>query len=208
MNASTERLLWMAEKGDSDAFGQLLETHRGRLERLVALRLDLRLRARFAPGEVAQAILVEGLHRRGDYFRGGRPPIYVWLREIALGRLGDLHHSHLPFVPGLLEDALAKGVDWQQILSVRVPDIDPRNLSHLNHRQRQRRVSAALAELRTPDREILAMRHLDQLSTRELSALLNVTSLAAIGRYRRALSRLYIIARRMLLAEPASESAY
>ena len=95
MKAPTERLQDRAQQGDVDAFQQLLDVHRTLLEQLITSRMDLRLRARFVPGEVVQAILEEGLHRRADYFSGSSVPIYVWLREIAMQQLECLHRNHL-----------------------------------------------------------------------------------------------------------------
>lgn len=207
MRAPTERLLWMAEKGDADAFQQLLERHRDRLVRLVSLRLDLRLRARFVPDDVAQGVMAEGLHRRSDYFTADALPIYVWLREIAVQRLSDLHRVHLPFAPRVPEELLAKSVDWHYIFAMHTPEVDAGSISQLNHRQRQRGVRSAIAELCTADREMLVLRHLEKLSTVELSAMLKITSSAAIARYRRALDRLCINASRILFDVHASEAA-
>ena len=99
MKAPSERLQDRAQQGDADAFQQLLDVHRTLLEKLISSRMDLRLRARFVPSEIVQAILVEGLHRRADYFSGGNIPIYVWLRKIAMQQLECLHRNHLLTAP-------------------------------------------------------------------------------------------------------------
>jgi len=49
-----------ARAGDKTAFGELLERFRPRLERLIELRLDRRLRQRLDPADVMQDLFVRG----------------------------------------------------------------------------------------------------------------------------------------------------
>src|SRR4029077_18395091 len=65
----TEQLLDAAAHGDDLARGQLLERHRPRLRRMVAVRLDRRLAARVDPSDVVQETLAEAAAKLNDYLR-------------------------------------------------------------------------------------------------------------------------------------------
>ena len=54
----------------------------------------------------------------------------------------------------------------------------------------RKRVRTAMAQLAEDDREVLVLRHLEQLSTREIAAILEIAEWAARRRQRRALERL------------------
>jgi RNA polymerase sigma-70 factor (ECF subfamily) len=57
-NEHTEVLLRRATSGDEGAMAELLQMHRGRLKRMVAVRMDRRIRARTDPSDVVQDALL------------------------------------------------------------------------------------------------------------------------------------------------------
>jgi RNA polymerase sigma-70 factor (ECF subfamily) len=63
------------------------------------------------------------------------------------------------------------------------------------------RVREALDGLEPADREVLALRHFEELSNREVAALLGIRTAAASKRYVRALERLKEIMGRLLESE-------
>src|SRR5436309_11692394 len=91
----TEELLDAVSRGDVKARGQLLERHRPRLRRMVAIRFDRRLAARVDPSDVVQESLAEAAARLSDYVRTRPLPFYPWLRRIAADRLADAGRRHL-----------------------------------------------------------------------------------------------------------------
>src|SRR5947207_13376789 len=91
----TEQLLERAASGDRAAVGPLLERHRDRLRRMVAVRLDRRLAARADPSEVVQEALAEAGRRLPDYLKERPLPFYPWLRQLAAERLRELGRRHL-----------------------------------------------------------------------------------------------------------------
>src|SRR6266446_3301029 len=91
----TDQLLERAGHGDPSATGQLLERHRDRLRRMVAVRLDRRLAARVDPSDVVQEALAEAAGKLSHYLRERPLPFYPWLRRIAWERLVKLHRRHL-----------------------------------------------------------------------------------------------------------------
>lgn len=76
----TEQLLHQAAEGDQAARGRLLERHRQRLERMIALRMDRRLAARVDPADVLQETMAEAVQRLPRYLRDRPIPFYPWLR--------------------------------------------------------------------------------------------------------------------------------
>src|SRR5437763_122071 len=90
----TGELLDRSARGDPSAPGQLLERHRGRLRRMVAVRLDRRLAARADPSDVVQEALAEAARRLPEYLSGRPLPFYPWLRQLAWDRLRELGRHH------------------------------------------------------------------------------------------------------------------
>jgi RNA polymerase sigma-70 factor (ECF subfamily) len=190
----TEQLLELAAAGDPDARGRLLQRHRQRLRKLVALRLDRRLAARADASDVVQDSLVEADRRLGDFMRQRQVPFYVWLRQLTLERLTDLYRLHLR--------AQKRSVRREEISVSHLPDESLLELAQrlvargsspdarLAREDLNRRVRALLAGLPQRDREVLAMRHLEQLSVAEIAAALGLSEGAVKVRHVRALERL------------------
>ena len=89
----TDVLLDAAAGGDAAARGRLLERHRARLRRMLALRLDRRLAARVDPSDLVQETLAEADKRLDAYLRDRPLPFYPWLRQIAGNRLADARRA-------------------------------------------------------------------------------------------------------------------
>jgi RNA polymerase sigma-70 factor (ECF subfamily) len=189
----TERLLIRAAAGDVVARGALLVRHRDRLRRMVAVRLDSRLAARVDPSDVVQETLAEADRRLNDYLRDQPLPFYPWLRQLAGERLGAEYRRHV---------RAARRSVGREVPAVELPEgsvlaLADRLLdrgtgpSEAARRQEQRdRVRRALAELPAAEREVLALRYLEELSAREVGAILGIGEEAAKKRALRALKRL------------------
>src|SRR5438477_511720 len=91
----TEQLLARVARGDDSARGLLLQRHRARLRRMIALRLDPRLRARVDPSDVLQESLAEADQKLSDYARRRPLPFYPWLRQLAWECMTRLHRRHI-----------------------------------------------------------------------------------------------------------------
>jgi RNA polymerase sigma-70 factor (ECF subfamily) len=82
----TDELVQRSAGGDNEARVQLLARHRGRLRRMIGVRLDRRLSARIDPSDVVQEVLMEAHNKLDDYLRNQPLPFYPWLRQIAWQR--------------------------------------------------------------------------------------------------------------------------
>src|SRR6185312_14360459 len=92
---NTEGLIERARRGDDDARQRLLEGHRARLRRVIAVRLDRRLLARLDPSDVVQDALVAAASGLDAYLRDRPLPFFAWLRQFAWERMIELHRRHV-----------------------------------------------------------------------------------------------------------------
>jgi RNA polymerase sigma-70 factor (ECF subfamily) len=204
LDSVTEQLLQKAIAGSADACGELLERHRQRLERMIDVRMDRRLAARLDAADVVQDALAEAVQRLSEYWRERSLPFYPWLRQLAWDRLAELHRRHV----GARKRTVLREERWEPEL----PDESAAQLAdrlagrttspsaRLARAEECERVRLALTRLSGPDREVLVLRHLEQLSLVEIAAVLGVTENTAGRRHLRALERL-----RTLLSEPPGE---
>jgi RNA polymerase sigma-70 factor (ECF subfamily) len=200
----TEELVERARGGDPEARQLLLTCHRQRLRQMVALRMDRRLRARVDPSDVVQEALLDAAQELSDYLRQRPLPFYPWLRQLAWDRLLELHRRHLY--------AQKRSVRLEDPEALALPDESAVQLvqrllaggsspsERLLREELRGRVQAALAQLSPRDREVLVLRHLEQLTTHETAAVLGITPGAVKTRHLRALERL-----RSLLGDDLAE---
>jgi RNA polymerase sigma-70 factor (ECF subfamily) len=190
----TEELLAQAAAGDATARDGLLARHRDRLCKMIACRLDRRLAARIDPSDVVQEVLAEANDKLERYLRERPLPFYPWLRELASERLITLHRRHVKAAkrsvrreePGLLalpDESLADLAE-RLVTSATSPS------QRVARQERRQLVQQALARLPERDREVLVLRHLEQLSVEDTAAVLGIGPGAVKMRHVRALERL------------------
>ena len=92
---SSAELLRRAGAGDANALAEMFSRYRGRLRRMVRLRLDRRLQGRVDPSDVLQEAQLEILRRAAEYAADPRIPLFLWLRLITCQHLMALHRRHL-----------------------------------------------------------------------------------------------------------------
>jgi RNA polymerase sigma-70 factor (ECF subfamily) len=189
-SAETCGLLDQVARGDRQALERLLGHYRPGLCAFVEARLDLRLRARIDPSDVVQEAQLEVV-RRMDDFLGRRPmPFHLWVRKTTYERLLNLRRDH--------RKRARRSVDREEALPERSSLLLARPLlaggpspsQQLAARELADRVSRAVAGLAEADREILLMRHAEELLYEEIACLLEIEPAAARKRYGRALLRL------------------
>jgi RNA polymerase sigma-70 factor (ECF subfamily) len=204
-DSRTNELLEKASHGDAAARERLLVRYRNRLRRMVALRMDRRLAARIDASDVVQEAMIEASSRLSDYLRLRPLPFYPWLRQLAWERLIELHRRHIQAKkrtvskeePGVL--ALPEDSALELVARLAAADESPSAI--FLREEMQARIHAALAQLVAHDREILVLRHLEQLSTSDTAAVLGLTESGVKSRHVRALERL----RRLLEAEKEAD---
>ncbi|MGC1272823.1 MAG: sigma-70 family RNA polymerase sigma factor [Planctomycetaceae bacterium] len=177
--------------GDDDAIGTLLDRQRGRLLRMIAVRMDPRLAARLDPSDIVQEVLIEAAGRLPDFARSRPLPLYRWLRQLGFDRLVELHRRHVRTQKRAVGRETVPLPDRSSILLAnRLIDTGTGPGGKLLRKELRERVRAALDLLDPDDREILVMRHIEQLSVAEIAALLGVSQGAVKMRRLRAIERL------------------
>jgi RNA polymerase sigma-70 factor (ECF subfamily) len=189
----TEELIRRAASGDREAGDGLLARHRDRLRQMVAMRMDKRLAARIDPSDIVQEALTEASQKLPDYLRQQRLPFYPWLRQLAWERLIGEHRRHI--------GAKARSVTREEHDEMVLPDHSAVQLAarllasgtspsvRLMRKELRAKVQQMLSQLSRPDREVLVLRYLEQLSTAETAAVLGLTADGVKSRQRRALER-------------------
>jgi RNA polymerase sigma-70 factor (ECF subfamily) len=190
----TDQLLEQASRGDRSARHRLLERHRQRLRKMVAVHLDRRLAGRIDPSDVVQEALADAAGRLSDYLRQRPLPFYPWLRQLAWDRLIELHRRHVEAGKRTVsreESSILNLPDESAVeLAARLLDMRSSPSEHLLRKELRNRVQQALGQLRPRDREILVLRHLEQLTTAEIAGVLGLGEAAVKSRHLRALQRL------------------
>jgi RNA polymerase sigma-70 factor, ECF subfamily len=190
---STHALITLAGQGDDDAQRELLERYRDYLRRMVASRLDRRLAPRLDPSDIVQETLAEAAERMGDYLRNQTLTFFAWLRLIAGEHIRDAHRRHLFAQRRSItrESRVPEFTDESTVDLVRqlmAHDTSPSN--RLVRQERCDQVKEAMATLSPLDREALAMRYVERLSTAEMAEALGINEGAAKARHLRAVIRL------------------
>src|SRR5262245_1498919 len=93
--SETTQLIEQAVRGEQRALGGVLGRHRGRLRRMVALRLDRRLQERVDPSDVIQEACLDAARRLPEYQQNPTMPFFLWLRLLTGQRLVDEQRRHL-----------------------------------------------------------------------------------------------------------------
>jgi RNA polymerase sigma-70 factor (ECF subfamily) len=187
-------LIRRAGAGDRGAREQLLAHHRARLRQMVAVRMDRRLLRRVDPSDVVQEALADACLRLSEYLQQRPLPFYPWLRQLAWLRLVDLHRQHVRAQKRsvLREEGQSLPLPGDSVVQL-ADRLLSKGLSpsgHMELNELRQRVHQALARLSPRDREVVVMRHLEQLSMAEIAAVLGITEGAVKVRHLRALQRL------------------
>lgn len=194
-STSNDLLVERLRRGDPQALAKLFSLHRERLKRIVQLRMDRRLQGRTDPSDVIQEVYIDAHQRVRHYLEKPQMPFFLWLREVAMQRLVDVHRRHLE---AQMRDARREvSINRDDFSVITSASMAEQLVGHLTSpSQRVARaeliehVEAALEGMSPIDREILALRHFEELTNNDIAQVLGITKAAASNRYVRALARL------------------
>jgi RNA polymerase sigma-70 factor (ECF subfamily) len=193
--SETERLLGLAAAGDQAAWAALLTPHEPKLRRVIAFRLDQRLQGRVDAADVLQETYLEAWEHLADYRRQPPVPFFLWLRGVAGNKLRELHRHHLgarmrdagrevSLYHGTLPETTSAALAAQLLGRLTRPS------EAAVRAEMKLRLREAINGMDPLDREVLALRHFEQLSPAEAAQVLGIKEKAAGMRYVRALRRL------------------
>jgi RNA polymerase sigma-70 factor (ECF subfamily) len=181
--------------GDGQALAELFGGFRERLRQVVRLRMDPRLAGRIDASDVLQEAYLDVSQRFAEYAAAPEMPVYLWMRFLTAQRLAILHRHHLgtrqrdagrevplnrPAGPAASSASLA------QFLLGRSASISRAAI----RAEMQAKLREALDSMDPVDREVLVLRHFEELTNAETAAVLGLQKTAASNRYVRALKRL------------------
>jgi RNA polymerase sigma-70 factor (ECF subfamily) len=197
-NLDDEPLIRRAAGGDDGSLAELFSRYRKRLRRMVRLRLDRRLQGRVDASDVIQEAYLDVAQQLPHYLVKREMSFFLWLRLVAGQRLMRIHREHLG---AAMRDAgrevsLYKGA-MPQASSV---SLAAQLLGHytpasqaVSRAEIQIQIQTALNDMEPIDREIIALRHFEELTNAEVAEVLGLESSTASKRYIRALKRLQIM---------------
>jgi len=194
-NQRDDDLLARLEAGDERVVNELFTRYRERLRQMVRLRLDRRLQGRIDASDVLQEAYLEVARRAREYIARPTMPPFLWMRFLTAQKLLELHRHHLG---ARMRDAAqelslchratpqASSVSLAEMLLGRLtsPTLAARRA------EMQQKLQEVINSLDPLDREVVALRHFEELSNSEVAQVLGLSKTAASNRYIRALARL------------------
>lgn len=174
--------------GDREALAHAFLAHRPRLARIIEFRLDARLAARVSTEDVLQESFLQAsdrcTHLKGDTAAA----VFLWLRLIVLQTMTNLYRRHLG--AGMRDARRERGSDAGAAMTAALLASLTSPTEGIRRAEQTQMLHSALQELSDLDREVLALRHFEELENHEVAAALEIEPKAASIRYFRALKRL------------------
>ncbi len=185
----------LLQRTDGEAVEELLNRHRLRLRRMVELRISPVLKGRVDASDVIQEAFVAAWRRLDAYRKNPTMPFFLWLRFLTRQKLFTIHQRHagvkardprreVSLYEGALPGASSEALAFQLLGQLPSPS------EAAIRGELQLRLQEGLDALDPEDREILALRHFEQLTSAEAAREINIREGAAAKRYLRALRRL------------------
>jgi RNA polymerase sigma-70 factor (ECF subfamily) len=188
-------LLRRAAGGEAAACQDLFSRYRDRLKRMVHLRMSRRLQGRVDDSDVLQEAFLDVGRLLPEYVADPKLPFFLWLRHLTGLKLIEVHRKHLG---SQLRDAdrevtLHRGgfpeADSASLAAQLLGTVTSPSQAVVKAETRLF-VQEALNSMDPIDREVLALKHFEQLSTSEIAQVLGLTRAGAGSRHLRAIKRL------------------
>ena len=182
------------EKAVNNAFYEAFSLARSKLERIVEFRMHPSVRSRLDPSDVLQEAYIQMIKRVEETSQEMGVSLFVWMRQKTIQTLVDLQRSHFRDKRDVMKER--RDLDFENgqtsslsIARYLIDDITSPSLAAARSEDMEQ-LHRALDSMNEIDREVLAMRHFEQLSNAEVAEALGLTSTAASNRYIRAVTRL------------------
>lgn len=195
------RSLHGAELQD-EGIGKVFAKFKPQLERVIEFRMDPRIRARVDAHDVIQETFLDVKSRYRSFIEEPAVSLFVWFRQLTLQVLIEFQRRHF-----------RQKRNVQKEVRLNLPNVDQSDTSQLIARElvgqltspsqaaikaeELEQLNKALETLGETDREILALRHFEQLSNAEVAEIIGIKPAAASNRYVRAITKLGEIMERL-----------
>lgn len=185
-------------QGDANALAAAFDEYRPRLLKTVTFRLNPRLLGRIDPEDVLQEAYLNAAQRCAHVEGETEQSLFIWLRLVVAQTLVDVHRRHLgaemrdagrevALRTQFSSDETTVSLAHNLMAGITSPSLALRRI------ELSERLRAAIDGMDPTDREVLLLRHFEELTNQEISAVLGIDRKAASIRYFRALRRLKTI---------------
>lgn len=190
-----DELLAQMRGGSEEALAAVFSHYRERLRRIIQFRIDYRIAGRVSDSDVLQEAYIAAAKRLEHFSKQPQMPAFLWLRLLVGQQLIDLHRQHLQ---AEIRD-VRKEVSLQHnapsphtSMAIAAQLAGPMTaVSEVVARaERIERLEATLNQMDPIDREVIALRHFEELSNVETAKVLGIAQPAASKRYIRAMAKL------------------
>ncbi len=189
-----EGLISRLRGGDDKALAELFSFYQNRFLRMIDFRLDPQLRSRIDPSDILQDAYIDATKDVQKFLARGDSTVGIWLRLIVLQRLQMVVRYHLLTEKrdARKEVAIDIGDGSRQFsrIAQMLADSITSPSAVLARDDAIKMVERMLSELPLVDREVLVLRHFEQLINDEVAEVLGISRNAASNRYVRALRRI------------------
>ena len=188
-------LIRRASEGDETAQNELFSAHRDRLQRMIRLRLDRRIQGRLDSSDIIQEAYIDVFRNLPRYVEAPSTSFFIWLRNVVGLKLVEVHRRHLAtekrdarrdvsIYRGALPAVNSLSLAAQLLGQLTSPS---QGAVKTEMRVRLQEVLDGLDDI---DREVIALRHFEQLNSQEVADVLGMSKSGASSRYIRAIQRL------------------
>lgn len=190
-----DELLHRMRDGSNEALAEVFSHFRERLRRIIRFRIDYRIAPRVSDSDVLQEAYIAAAKRLDHFSQQRDMPPFLWLRLLVGQQLIDLHRQHLQ---AEMRD-VRKEVSLQHnapsphtSMAIAAQLAGPMTaVSEVVARaERIERLETTLNQMDPIDREVIALRHFEELSNVETAKVLGIEQAAASKRYVRAMAKL------------------
>ena len=181
--------------GNADALAEVFSKYRERLRRIVQFRVDYRLAGRISESDVLQETFIAAAKRLDHFSEHSELPAFLWLRLLANQELANLHRQHLGAAKrdARKEVSIDKGYDSAQTsmaLAAQLVGQLTAASAIVERAEQIQKLESVLNEMEPMDREVVALRHFEELSNIDTAHVLKIEPAAASKRYIRAMAKL------------------
>ncbi len=198
----------LRDEGDA-ALAEAFSQNRTSFRNMLLFRMDRRLTGRVDPEDILQEAFLAAKDRLPHFLDNEKFTLFAWLRMIVVQALLDVHRRHLSAEKRSASREIKLGggaVRYPQSTSLsiagQIAAAQPSPSGIAVRDETLVILERTIAGLPEQDQEIIAMRHFENLSNKQVAEVLRLTPTAASNRYVRALQRLKELLRREGLELP------
>ncbi len=191
----TDDVVAAMRHGSADALAIVFSRYRERLRQIIRFRLDYRIAARIADSDVLQESYIAAAKRLQQFAQQTDMSPFLWLRLIVSQQLIDVHRQHMQ---AEMRDArrevslLPAGCSPHTSMAIAAQLAGPATAVSevLARAELIEKLQQTLNDMDEVDREVIALRHFEELNNIEVAEVLGIEAAAASKRYVRAMARL------------------